>query len=114
MQAISIKRWITIYGASILTGGITQLGFNRYHKTDRPCLGASAGVNGLVLYTAARFPQANFALLFIPVPARIAAGLIFGWDALNILSDSSSNGSTAHASHVGGALCGLILFKRWN
>jgi membrane associated rhomboid family serine protease len=84
-----------------------------------PSLGASGAIYGLLTAFAFMFPNAELALLFIPVPIKakyfvpgiIAIDLFLGFKGNSLFG----NGGTgiAHFAHIGGALCGFLMMWYW-
>lgn len=81
-----------------------------------PTVGASGAIYGLLVAFAFMFPNAELALLFIPVPIK-AKYFVPGIVLLDLFSGvtgySIFGGGIAHFAHVGGALFGFILMWYW-
>ena len=82
-------------------------------------LGASGAVYGLLVAFAFMFPNAELALMFIPVPIK-AKYFVPGLLAVDLLLGLKGNslfgaGGTgiAHFAHIGGALTGFIMMWYW-
>jgi len=82
-------------------------------------VGASGAIYGLMVAFAFMFPNAQLALMFIPIPIKakyFVSGLIF-LDLILGLKGSSIFGSggtgIAHFAHIGGALIGFIMMWYW-
>lgn len=84
-----------------------------------PMVGASGAVYGLLVAFAFMFPNAELALMFIPVPIKakyfvpgiISIDLFLGFKG-NSLFGSGGTG-VAHFAHVGGALVGYLMMWYW-
>jgi membrane associated rhomboid family serine protease len=84
-----------------------------------PMLGASGAVYGLLVAFAFMFPNAELALMFIPipikakyfVPAILAIDLFLGFKGGSIFGGGSTG--IAHFAHVGGALTGFLMMWYW-
>lgn len=84
-----------------------------------PAVGASGAIYGLLVAFAYLFPDAELALMFIPVPVKakyFVPAWIFGFDICygilgGYLGFSFSN--FGHYAHLGGALIGLIIIWYW-
>lgn len=82
-------------------------------------VGASGAIYGLLTAFAFMFPNAELALMFIPVPIKakyfvpgiIAVDLFLGFRG-NSLFGAGGTG-IAHFAHVGGALTGFIMMWFW-
>ena len=84
-----------------------------------PSVGASGAIYGLLTAFAFMFPNAELALLFIPVPIKakyFVPGLIFldlflGFKGSSIFGSGGTG--IAHFAHVGGAITGFIMMWYW-
>ena len=84
-----------------------------------PVLGASGAVYGLLAAFAFMFPNAELALLFIPVPIKakyfvpgiLAIDLFLGFKGSSIFGAGSTG--IAHFAHVGGAITGFLMMWFW-
>jgi membrane associated rhomboid family serine protease len=82
-------------------------------------LGASGAVYGLIVAFAFMFPNAELAMLFIPIPIKakyfvtglIVIDLILGLKGESIFGSGGSG--IAHFAHIGGALTGFIMMWYW-
>ncbi len=81
-----------------------------------PTVGASGAIYGLLVAFAFMFPNAELALLFIPVPIK-AKYFVPGIVLLDLFSGvtgySIFGGGIAHFAHVGGALFGFLMMWYW-
>jgi membrane associated rhomboid family serine protease len=95
-----------------------------------PAVGASGAVYGLLVAFAFMFPNAELAMMFIPIPIKakyfvpglLLLDLVLGFKGSSIFGSSSSG--VAHFAHIGGAITGFIMMwfwkknqfnnKRWN
>ncbi|WP_396138067.1 rhomboid family intramembrane serine protease [Flavobacterium sp.] len=81
-----------------------------------PTVGASGAIYGLLVAFAFMFPNAELALMFIPVPIK-AKYFVPGIVLLDLFSGvtgySIFGGGIAHFAHVGGALFGFIMMWYW-
>jgi membrane associated rhomboid family serine protease len=74
-------------------------------------VGASGAIYGIIVAFAFMFPNAELALLFIPVPIKakfFAPGLVAVDLYLGVSGQSLSVAGIAHFAHVGGALFGFF------
>jgi membrane associated rhomboid family serine protease len=84
-----------------------------------PVLGASGAVYGLLVAFAFMFPNAELALLFIPVPIKakyfvpgiLAIDLFLGFKGSSIFGAGSTG--IAHFAHIGGAITGFLMMWFW-
>lgn len=104
-------RWTDVLGQS----GIDALA-GSYVGT---VVGASGAIYGLLVAFAFMFPNAELALMFIPVPIKakyfvpgiIAVDLVLGFKGSSIFGAGGSG--VAHFAHIGGALIGFIMMWYW-
>ncbi|WP_313804079.1 rhomboid family intramembrane serine protease [Flavobacterium sp.] len=81
-------------------------------------LGASGAIYGLLVAFAFMFPNAELALMFIPVPIKakyfvpglLVLDLYLGLSGKSIFGGSSG---IAHFAHIGGAIIGFIMMWYW-
>lgn len=83
-----------------------------------PVVGASGAIYGLLVAFAFMFPNAELALMFIPVPIKakyFVPGLLLIDLFLGVSGKSIFGGSSgiAHFAHIGGALVGFIMMSYW-
>ena len=82
-------------------------------------VGASGAIYGLLAAFAFMFPNAELALMFIPVPIKakyfvpgiLAIDLFLGFKGQSIFGAGSTG--IAHFAHVGGALTGFLMMWFW-
>jgi len=82
-------------------------------------IGASGAIYGLLAAFAFMFPNAELALLFIPVPIKakyfvpgiLAIDLFLGFNGQSIFGAGSTG--IAHFAHVGGAITGFLMMWFW-
>jgi membrane associated rhomboid family serine protease len=95
----------TIVNASMLSKGVV--------------VGASGAIYGLLVAFAFMFPNAELALMFIPIPIKakyfvpgiLAVDLFLGFKGQSIFGAGSTG--IAHFAHIGGALTGYIMMWYW-
>lgn len=93
--------------------------FNGAVKTQTIAVGASGAVYGLLVAFAFLFPNAELALLFIPVPIKakyfvpgiLAIDLFLGLKGSSIFGSGGTG--IAHFAHIGGALFGFLMMWYW-
>ena len=113
---------------ALLQGGSTQKSLDAvdmnvlrdaYGALNGPMVGASGAIYGLLVAFAFMFPNAELALLFIPipikakyfVPAIIGIDLFLGFKGQSIFGAGGTG--IAHFAHVGGALVGFLMMWYW-
>ena len=117
------RMFTALYFTSGLVGAAAQLVYfsnaRSWHipaaysvRRDTPMVGASGAIAGIVTYACLRIPRGEVYVFIFPVPnlvfvpVFIAASSYFLWQG--------GESRFAHASHLGGALCGvaLVLLRR--
>ncbi|MBC7643199.1 MAG: rhomboid family intramembrane serine protease [Flavobacterium sp.] len=101
-------RWTEILGKSGLD--------NMANAFAVPAVGASGAIYGLLVAFGFMFPDAQLAMMFIPVPvkAKYFIPIIIGLDLFSGVTGFAIFGSgIAHFAHVGGAIFGLIIMLFW-
>lgn len=86
-----------------------------------PCVGASGGISGLVLFYALSMPQARLGVfLFAGMLARwvtfsAKTGLVIwlGLQAFTVARQVTESGNVSGLAHVGGALAGFFFWLQW-
>ena len=84
-----------------------------------PMVGASGAIYGLLTAFAFMFPNAELALMFIPIPIKakyfvpglLAMDLFLGFKGSSIFGEGSTG--IAHFAHIGGALFGFLMMWYW-
>ena len=81
-----------------------------------PAVGASGAIYGILVAFAFMFPNAELAMMFIPIPikAKYFVPVIVGLDLFSgVTGFSVFGGGIAHFAHVGGALFGFLMVWYW-
>ena len=81
-------------------------------------VGASGAIYGVIVAFAFMFPNAELALMFVPIPIKakyFVPGLVLIDLYLGVSGGESifGGGGIAHFAHVGGALFGFIIMWYW-
>ncbi|HOD09400.1 MAG TPA: rhomboid family intramembrane serine protease [Flavobacterium sp.] len=84
-----------------------------------PSVGASGAIYGLLTAFAFMFPNAELALMFIPIPIKakyfvpgiIAIDLFLGFKGSSLFGSGGTG--IAHFAHIGGAITGFIMMWYW-
>jgi len=97
---------------------LTVSDFNKFTSAYAgTAVGASGAIYGTIVAFAFMFPNAELALLFIPVPIKakyFVPGIVLIDLYLGISGRSIfGGGGIAHFAHVGGALFGFIIMWYW-
>lgn len=75
-------------------------------------VGASGAIYGLLLGFGILFPNAQFMLIFPPIPLK-AKWMVIIFGIMEIILSINGTGNVAHVAHLGGMLFGLILILIW-
>ncbi len=110
-------RLLRLYVMAAVVGALAQVLVNELLGMPRiPTIGASGAVSGIVALGALRDPRKTIMLnLLIPVPAWLLAGFYFANDFVKFISlvtGQVSTSSVAVTCHLGGALIGVLWWKR--
>ncbi|MFY0698426.1 MAG: rhomboid family intramembrane serine protease [Balneola sp.] len=106
-EHIGSRSFLIIYFSAIVIGALFHF-FSGFVFDYNPVIGASAGVNGIMVAFAVLFPRTPIMLFLLPpIEARyLVAGLV----AIDILLLNSGS-NVAHFAHIGGASVGYLLTK---
>ena len=122
-RALGTKDFIVFYlitglGAVALHTGvewleITYLGGNLRAAMVTPMVGASGAIYGVLVAFAMLYPSARMTLIFPPITldAKWWVGIFVALELF--LGITGSQISIAHFAHLGGALFGFLLIRRW-
>lgn len=81
---------------------------------NRPMVGASGAIFGLLLAFGMLFPNTILMLLIPPIPIKAKYFVLFyGLFELYSTIQQAPGDNVAHFAHLGGMLFGYILLKRW-
>ena len=81
---------------------------------NRPMVGASGAIFGLLLAFGMLFPNTMLILLFPPIPIKAKYFvLLYGLFELYSTIQQAPGDNVAHFAHLGGMLFAFILLKRW-
>lgn len=90
-----------------------------------PCVGASGGISGVIVFYALQFPRARIAIappiispivaLFWLIRLKVGWALLIwiGMQGLLLFLQASGLSNISAAAHLGGALVGAIFWKLW-
>ena len=104
---------------AILDSVNAQALFDAAVFNQRPMLGASGAVYGILVAFAFMFPNSELMLLFLPIPIKakyFVPGILVIDLVLGIRGNSIFGGAgdgVAHFAHLGGALIGFIMMWYW-
>jgi len=101
---------------------INQDSFNAFFKAAQqvqvPMVGASGAIYGLLIAFTFMFPNAELALMFIPIPIKakyFVPGLLVFDLYSGVTGQSIFGGASgiAHFAHLGGAIVGFLIMWYW-
>ena len=103
------------YNPAVINQSTLESMFSAYNT---PVVGASGAIYGLLVAFAFMAPNAELALMFIPVPIKakyFVPGLLLIDLFLGVSGNSIFGGGTgiAHFAHIGGALVGFLMMWFW-
>ncbi|MBQ6197752.1 MAG: rhomboid family intramembrane serine protease [Bacteroidales bacterium] len=92
---------------------INYLGGSLAAAVLTPMVGASGAIYGVLVAFAMLYPEARLTLIFPPITldAKWWVGIFVALELL--LGITGSQVSIAHFAHLGGALFGFLLIRRW-
>jgi len=114
-QYLGARRYLVFYLLSGIGGALGYFVLNYAGFLNNGPLtslvGASAGIFGVIVGAALIAPDIQIVLLFPPIPLRLRtlAWICVGLAVYTVFSNGANAGG--EASHLGGALVGLILIK---
>lgn len=113
-------KYVLLLAVGALAGGLCHVLGNP--RSTIPCIGASSGISGVLVYYALQFPQARLGFLlgyrlyfrWIRTPAWVALLFWFLLQFWLVYEQQMGVGNVAALAHLGGAAVGLIawLFLR--
>jgi membrane associated rhomboid family serine protease len=105
---------------NVFDGIISQTQFNNFSSVFYgTAVGASGAIYGLLVAFAYMYPNAELALMFVPVPIKakyfvpgiLVIDLVLGLKGNSIFGDGGTG--IAHFAHLGGAICGFLMMWYW-
>jgi membrane associated rhomboid family serine protease len=109
-RTLGTRRFIWMYGASVIAAGLCQLIVVTLAKSSgiAPTLGASGGVFGVLLAFGLLFPHRRVMLIIppIPMPAWVLVTLYAAMELANGVF--RSNTGIAHFAHLGGMIGAFV------
>jgi len=92
-------------------------------RGEIPCIGASGGISGVLLFYTLLFPHAKLSMTirywfmwrWITIPASMAFGLWILLQLVSLFFQLTGYGSVAATAHLGGVLGGLLFwaYEKW-
>jgi len=117
LAALGTQRFLALYAACTLAGGLTWLGAH-WMNPDGMLFGASAAVTGLFFFFVCLFPNRPITFLFLFIPITLPKTKYLGYavafiDLLGFAFQemTTSSYTVAHSAHLGGMLMGLGWYR---
>ncbi len=120
-DALGKGRYLALIALAALAGDLLHMTFNP--NSTVPCIGASGGISGIIVFYALAFPHAKIGFLFNPFYFLFMRWIWFSaWMALvlwiayqSILAYLQMQGisNVSALAHLGGAALGLLFWLRW-
>ncbi|MCE9595091.1 MAG: rhomboid family intramembrane serine protease [Planctomycetes bacterium] len=108
-SAIGSRRFLVLYGAALVIGGLLHLGAALTWNWDVPVVGASGGVLAVVVAAAVLNPNARVIFIVFPLTLKVLALIMVGLDLFALLTQTGGN--KAVLVHLGGAAWGFAALK---
>ncbi len=107
-----IQYALLLFSATLI-GGLLHTATNA--GSTVPCIGASGGIAGVMVFYLLRFPHARLGVFIIfriyaRIPALLYLAFWIGMQILGSLTASDDGGGVAYMAHLGGALTGCLFF----
>jgi len=110
--------FLLLLGAAQVVGLLLHAAYEP--RADLPCIGASAGISGVLAYYAVVFPRAKLAflwfwLVWVRVSAMSALILFSILQLVGSLMQASGAGGVSYLAHLGGLVVGIAIgvAARW-
>jgi membrane associated rhomboid family serine protease len=114
LGSLGVEKFFTLYGLSILLGGIIWFAVNTW-KPSGHLVGASGGLMGLIAAFCLSNPNQPILFWFIRTTPKQLLTVMIIFDLvgflLNELAPFGSGVAIAHSAHLGGALGGWVFVK---
>lgn len=116
------RRFLILIFSSTIVGHLFHIMGNPHSHI--PCIGASGGISGVLVFFACQFPRARIAIFWwllwfrgrsgwIRLPAWTAFILWFLLQLFGILKQSLGISHVAYLAHIGGVATGFALWLLW-
>lgn len=112
-------RFLLLLALAALAGDVLHIAFAP--RPEVPCIGASGGISGVVLFYALAFPQAKLYMAYrwwlywrvFSLPAWTLALLWLILQLLGAFEQISGIGGVSALAHLGGAITGFLCWLMW-
>jgi membrane associated rhomboid family serine protease len=116
-----IGRWrfLGLIFLSAFVGDAAHIAFNA-HSTE-PCIGASGGISGVLVFYTLQFPRAKLGILFrfiwrfawLRIPAWFAFLIWLAFQLFGVYDQLHGFNNVASLAHLGGVATGVVLWLWW-
>ena len=113
-------RYLALIALAALIGDLAHIALDP--RSETPCIGASGGIAGVIIFYALNFPRMRLAFLmrygfvwfrWIRLPAWFVFVLWFLFQLIGTLEQKAGMSSVSSAAHLGGAVMGLLAWLVW-
>lgn len=109
-------RYLLLVAGASLVGDAAHIALDPHSMV--PCMGASGGISGIIVYYALKFPKARLAFNFrlfwwFRLPAWFALLLWVLLQGIGIWQQLGGFSRVSAAAHLGGAAAGLLAWVLW-
>ena len=113
-------RYLTLIALAAFIGDLAHIALDPRSQT--PCIGASGGIAGVIMFYALNFPRMRLAFLWrigfvwhrwIRLPAWFVFVLWFLFQIIGTLEQKAGMSSVSSAAHLGGAAVGVLAWLVW-
>ena len=116
------RRFLGLVFLSTIVGHLFHILGN--FGSHAPCIGASGGISGVLVFFACQFPRARIAIFWlwlwfrghsgwIRLPAWTAFGLWFLLQLIGVLKQMAGLSNVSALAHLGGVTTGFVLWLLW-
>jgi membrane associated rhomboid family serine protease len=112
-------RYLLLILLSTIVGDCIHWAFQSGSTT--PCIGASGGISGVIVFFALQYPKARLCFLlraywrfrWLRIPAWGALVLWLIMQTFGAFMELSGNSDVASTAHLGGSAAGFLLWRHW-
>lgn len=114
-STLGTKRFVTLYGASGIVGGLAYLVLGLIDPVHRmiPLIGASGGCFGLVVAAMIFFPTMQIIFIFVPMSVRVFGFIMLAINFIPLLGPGGRDNFGGQVCHMAGALAGVAICYGW-
>lgn len=113
-RLFGLRLFVSFYLGAAIVASLSHCAVSAFllGEMDSFALGASGALAGILIAYALLFPRHKILLFgIVPLPAIVAAALFVGLDIWGLIAQGRGGGlPIGHGAHLGGALCGLLLY----